>query len=75
MGRVWRLEKQKRVLLSKGGLKKTGKTSERGRHVGVARVKKGVLHIVAPLKGFLVKHQKLPVSCQKAKKEVELDKK
>jgi hypothetical protein len=60
MGRIWLLEKQKLVLLSNGGSKKTGRTSARGKRVGVAKVKNGVLHIVAPLRGFLVKHLKHP---------------
>ena len=58
MGRIWLLEKQKLVLLSNGGSKKTGRTFARGKPVAGAKVKNGVLHIVAPAKGFLVKHPK-----------------
>ena len=75
MGRVWRFEKPKRVLLSKGGSKKTGKTFARGRSVAEAKVKNGVLHIVAPVKGFLVKPLKPQASCHLVKKEVESDRK
>tara|TARA_A100001035_G_C27762626_1_gene492019 strand:- start:124 stop:351 length:228 start_codon:yes stop_codon:yes gene_type:complete len=75
MGRIWLLEKQKLVLLSKGGLKRTGRMFARGKNVGVAKVKNGVLHIVAPVKGFLQKHQKQQASCLQKKKEVELGKK
>lgn len=58
MGRIWLLEKQKLVLLSNGGSKKIGRISARGKRVADAKVKNEVLHIVAPLKGFLAKHPK-----------------
>jgi hypothetical protein len=54
-GRIWQLEKQKRVLLSNGGSRKTGRMSARGKRVADAKVKNGVLHIVAPARGFLPK--------------------
>jgi|TARA_B000000532_G_scaffold229602_1_gene210094 hypothetical protein len=60
MGRIWLLEKQKLVLLSNDGLKKTGRTFVRGKRVADAKVKNGVLHIVAPLRGFLARHPKHP---------------
>ena len=75
MGRIWLLEKQKLVLLSNDGLKKTGRTFVRGKRVADAKVKNGVLHIVAPVKGFLQKHQRQQASCLQKKKEVELGKK
>ena len=39
---------KKKVRHSKGGSKKNGRMYARGSRVGVARVKNGVLHIVAP---------------------------
>jgi len=60
MGRIWLLEKQKLVLLSNDGLKKTGRTFVRGKRVADAKVKNGVLHIVAPARGFLARHPKHP---------------
>ena len=60
MGRIWLLEKQKLVLLSNGGSKKTGRTFARGKRVADAKVKNGVLHIVAPVRGFLARHPKHP---------------
>ena len=64
MGRIWLLEKQKLVLLSNGGSKKTGRTFARGKPVADAKVKNGVLHIVAPLRESVLKlpkqHQNLP---------------
>jgi hypothetical protein len=60
MGESWQSEKQKLVLRLNDGSKRTGRMCARGRHVGEARVKNGALHIVAPLKGFLVKHPKHP---------------
>tara|TARA_B100000902_G_C27301609_1_gene913140 strand:- start:8 stop:196 length:189 start_codon:yes stop_codon:yes gene_type:complete len=60
MGRVWRLEKQKLELVSRGGLKRTGRMFARGKHVGAAKEKNGVLHIVAPARGFLPKPPKHP---------------
>ena len=60
MGRIWLLEKQKLVLLSNDGLKKTGRTFARGKPVADAKVKNGVLHIVAPARGLLPKLQKHP---------------
>ena len=53
-------EKLRRVLPSKDGSKRIGKMFAPGRSVGVARVKNGVLHIVAPRKGFRLKPPKLP---------------
>ena len=41
MGRIWLLEKQKLVLLSNGGSKKTGRTFARGKPVADAKVKTG----------------------------------
>tara|TARA_B100000212_G_scaffold76542_1_gene54196 strand:+ start:3480 stop:3668 length:189 start_codon:yes stop_codon:yes gene_type:complete len=60
MGRIWLLEKQNLVLLSNGGSKKSGRINARGNRVADAKVKNGVLHIVAPPRGFplkLPKHQ------------------
>tara|TARA_R100001460_G_scaffold1364_2_gene5280 strand:+ start:2418 stop:2690 length:273 start_codon:yes stop_codon:yes gene_type:complete len=74
MGRIWLLEKQNLVLLSNDGLKKTGKTLGRVKPVADAKVKNGVLHIVAPAKGFLPKPQKLPVSLLHPKRDLGLPK-
>jgi hypothetical protein len=49
--------------------------SKRGRRVAVARVKNGVLHIVAPLRESVLKLPKQPQNLQPQKKEVGLDKK
>ena len=42
--------------------------SRRGNHVGVRKVKNGVLHIVAPRRGYPVKPLKQPENCQPLKR-------
>ena len=59
-GRIWRLEKQKLVLISNGGLRKNGRTFGLGSRVADAREKNGVLHIVAPPSECLLKPPKHP---------------
>jgi hypothetical protein len=46
--------------------------SGRGRLVGEKKVRNGVLHIVAPQRGYLLKPQKLQEKCQVLKKPKEL---
>ena len=72
MGRIWLLEKQNLVLLSNGGSKKSGRINARGNRVADAKVKNGVLHIVAPQRGYLLKPQKLREKCQELKRQKEL---
>jgi len=57
-------------LLSDGS-KKTGKTFPRGKRVGVAKEKNGVLHIVAPPNASVLKHQRLQARCHPQIKENE----
>ena len=47
-GKDMAVRKTKKVRHSRGGSKKNGRMYARGSRVGVARVKNGVLHIVAP---------------------------
>ena len=75
MKKEWRYEKQKKAWLLKDGSKKIGKTYAQGKSVGVAKVKNGVLHIVAPPNALVQKLPRQQVSCLQKKKEVELDKK
>jgi hypothetical protein len=56
----WQSGKQKPALLLNGGSKRNGRMYARGSRVADARVRNGVLHIVAPARGFLVKHPKHP---------------
>ena len=49
--------------------------SKRGRRVAVARVKNGVLHIVAPLRESVLKLPKQHQSLQQVRKDPESDKK
>ena len=49
--------------------------SKRGRRVAVARVKNGVLHIVAPLRESVLKLPKQQKNLQQAKKDLESNKK
>jgi hypothetical protein len=49
--------------------------SARGRLVGEKKVRNGVLHIVAPQRGYLLKPQKPQKSLQQQKKEQELPRK
>ena len=49
--------------------------SARGRLVGEKKVRNGVLHIVAPQRGYLLKPQKPQKSLQRQKKEQELPRK
>ena len=42
----------------------------RGSHVGVRKVKNGVLHIVAPRRGYPVKLLKQPENCQPLRKDL-----
>tara|TARA_R110000796_G_scaffold35418_5_gene90971 strand:+ start:108 stop:293 length:186 start_codon:yes stop_codon:yes gene_type:complete len=56
----WLLGKQRLDLLSKDGSKRTGKMYARGNRVAEAKEVNGVLHIVAPLREYLLKPQKPP---------------
>ena len=60
MSKEWRYDEQKKAWLLKDGSKKIGKTYARGKSVGVAKMKNGVLHIVAPLNVSPVKLLKPP---------------
>jgi hypothetical protein len=53
MSKEWQYDEQKKAWLLKDGSKKIGKTYARGKHVGVAKMKNGVLHIVAPPNGLV----------------------
>jgi hypothetical protein len=71
MSKEWQYEKQKKAWLLKDGSKKIGKTYQQGKRVGVAKVKNGVLHIVAPPSGLALKHQRQQVNLVYPKKEAE----
>jgi hypothetical protein len=71
MSKEWQYEKQKKAWLLKDGSKKIGKMYARGKRVGVAKVKNGVLHIVAPPNGLALKHQKHQVNLVYPKREAE----
>ena len=53
MSKEWQYDEQKKAWLLKDGSKKIGKTYARGKSVGVAKMKNGVLHIVAPPNGLV----------------------
>ena len=56
----WLLGKQKLDLLSKDGSKRTGKMYARGNRGAEAKEVNGALHIVAPLREYLLRPQKPP---------------
>jgi hypothetical protein len=58
MDEIWQYEKLKKERLSRGGSKRSGRMFARGKRVGVARVKNGVLHIAAPPSACLLRPRK-----------------
>ncbi len=63
------------VLRLKDGSKKSGRTRGLVSRVGVAKVKNGVLHIVAPLRESVLKLPKQHQNLQQVRKDPESDKK
>jgi hypothetical protein len=55
MDEIWRYERLKKEQLSRGGSRKNGRMFARGKRVGVAKVKNGVLHIAAPPSACLLR--------------------
>jgi hypothetical protein len=60
MSEIWQYERLKRERPSSGGSRKNGKMFARGKRVGVAKEKNGVLHIAAPLSACLLRPLKHP---------------
>jgi len=60
MNEIWQYEKLKGERPSSGGSKRSGRMFARGKRVGVARVKNGVLHIAAPPSAYLLRPLKHP---------------
>jgi hypothetical protein len=58
MDEIWQYEKLKKERLSRDGSKRSGRMFARGKRVGVARVKNGVLHIAAPPSVCLLRPRK-----------------
>ena len=75
MSKEWQYVKQKKAWLLRDGSKKIGKTYARGRRVGVAKVKNGVLHIVAPPNALVQRLPRPLEKCPLPKKEKELTRK
>jgi hypothetical protein len=55
MDEIWQYERLKRERPSRGGSKRTGRMFARGKRVGVAKEKNGVLHIAAPPSACLLR--------------------
>jgi len=60
MDELWQYERLKRERPSSGGSRKSGRMFARGRRVGVAKEKNGVLHIAAPPSAYLLRPLKHP---------------
>jgi len=60
MDQIWQYERLKKERPSRGGSKRNGRMFARGKRVGVAKEKNGVLHIAAPPSAYLLRPLKHP---------------
>ena len=75
MSKEWQYVRQKKAWLLRDGSKKIGKTYARGRNVGVAKVRNGVLHIAVPPNALVQRLPRPLEKCLPPKKENELTRK